>query len=165
MGKRRWGDTERGKMGSHILKLTIDFIPKSCWDANIREHMAKSNWNKLQKEVLKEANNTCKICGSNRKVGCHEVWQYDDKKSIQKLKGFQAICRMCYAVEHFGMSQVLAIRGYLNLNEVIKHFCKVNDVSWDEFNKHKEKAFVKHRERSSKKWKTDFGKWSKLVTK
>lgn len=151
-------------MGSHILKLTINLIPKSCWGANIREHMAKSNWNKLQKEVLKKENNTCEICGSKRKVGCHAVWQYDDKQRTQKLKGFKAICRRCRYVEHFEMSQVLALKGYLNLNDIIKHFCKVNSVSWDEFNKHKEEVFVKWRERSGDKWKTDFGKWSELIT-
>ena len=125
--------------------------------------MSESKWNEISQDVIRKADNACEICGSEKKVVCHEVWQYDDKQHIQKLKGFKAICRMCYAVKHFGMSQVIAMKGYLNLNEVIKHFCKVNGVSWDDFNKHKEKEFAKHRERSSHKWKTDFGKWSKLI--
>jgi hypothetical protein len=150
-------------MSSKKLKLTIDLIPKSSWDANIRKHMAEADWKKIQEQVLKKVDNTCEICGSKIKVGCHEVWQYDDKQGIQKLKGFKAVCRMCRYIERFDMSQVLAIKGYLNLNEIIKHFCKVNNVSWDEFNKHKEKSFAKLKERSSKKWKTDFGKWKDLV--
>ena len=151
-------------MSSKRLKLTIDLIPKSCWKTSIRKSMQESEGNEISQDVIRKADNACEICGSEKKVVCHEVWQYDDKQHIQKLKGFKAICRMCYAVEHFGMSQVLAMKGYLNLNEVIKHFCKVNGVSWDDFNKHKEKEFAKHRERSSHKWKTDFGKWSKLIT-
>jgi len=125
--------------------------------------MQTADWDKISQEVIKKADNVCEICGSEQKVVCHEVWQYDDKQNIQKLVRFQAICRMCYAVKHFGISQVLAMKGYLNLNEVIKHFCQVNDVSWDDFNKHKEKEFARHRERSGKKWRTDFGKWSKLI--
>lgn len=92
------------------------------------------------------------------------MWKYDDKKNIQKLEGFKAICRMCHSIKHFGMSQVLALRGYLNLNDIIKHFCKVNGVSWEVFDKHKENAFFKWKERSSHKWKTDLGEWSKLIT-
>ena len=151
-------------MSSKRLKLTIDLIPKSCWKTSIRKSMPESEWNEISQDVIKKANNACEICGSEKKVVCHEVWKYDDKKSIQKLNGFKAICRMCCAVEHFGLSQVLAMKGYLNLNEVIKHFCKVNDVSWDDFNKHKEKEFAKYRERSSREWKTDLGEWSKLLT-
>ncbi len=151
-------------MSSKRLKLAIDLIPKSCWKTSIRKSMPEAEWNEISQGVLQKADEACEICGSKEKIVCHEVWKYDDKKHLQKLKGFRAICRMCYAVEHFGLSQVLAMKGYLNLNEVIKHFCKVNDVSWDEFNKHKEKEFAKCRERSSHKWKTDFGEWSKLIT-
>ena len=151
-------------MRSKLLKLTIDLIPESCWKISIRKSMPESEWNKIREETISKADDTCEICGSKEKVVCHEVWHYDDKQDIQRLKGFKAICRMCYAVEHFGISQVLAMKGYLNLNEVIKHFCKVNGVSWDDFNNYKEKEFAKCRERSSKKWKTDFGKWSELIT-
>jgi hypothetical protein len=151
-------------MSGKRSKLAIDLIPESCWKTSIRKSMPETEWNKIHQEVLKKAGDACDICGSKEKVVCHEIWQYDDKQHIQKLKGFHSICRMCYAVEHFGLSQVLAMKGYLNLNEVIKHFCKVNAASWDDFNKHKEKEFAKHRERSSHKWKTDFGKWNELIT-
>ena len=145
------------------LKLTINLIPESCWKANLYKSIPEDEWEKISKEVLDKADNACEICGSKKKVVCHEVWQYEDKKNIQKLKGFRAICRECYAVENFGLSQVLAMKGYLNLNEVIKHFCNVNGVTWDDFNEHREEEFAKQRERSEKKWTTDFGKWSELI--
>ena len=151
-------------MKSRLLKLTIDLVPESCWYANVRKRIPQSKWNKLRQEILSKADNTCEICGSKRKLVCHERWRYDDKRNIQKLKGFKAICRMCHSIKHFGMSQVLAQRGYLDLNAIIKHFCKVNGVSREVFIKHKEKAFAKWRERSGHKWKTDFGKWSKFIT-
>ena len=152
-------------MASKKLKLTIDLIPESCWKTNLHKSIPEVEWEKISKDVLEKSGNACEICCSKEKVVCYEKWHYDDKKLIQKLKGFRAICRDCYAVEHFGISQVLAMKGYLNLNEVIKHFCNVNGVTWDDFNEHKEKEFTKHRERSEKKWTTDFGKWKELITK
>jgi hypothetical protein len=150
-------------MASKKLKLRIDLIPESCMKTSLRKIMDEAEWEKISADILEKADNKCEICGSDQKTVCHEAWQYDDKKNIQKLIGFRAICRMCYAVENFGLSQVLAMKGYLNLNEVIKHFCNVNAVTWDDFNEHKEKEFVKHRERSSKKWTTDFDRFSNMV--
>jgi hypothetical protein len=150
-------------MSGKRLKLEVDLIPESCFKTSIRKSMQEADWDKISQETLDKAGDKCEICGSEEKIACHEIWQYDDTKLVQKLKGFRAICRNCYAVEHFGISQVLAMKGYLNLNEVIKHFCSVNGVTWDDFNKHKEKEFARHRERSGKKWTTDFGKWGELI--
>lgn len=150
-------------MASKKLKLVINLIPESCFKASISKSMPEAEWDKISREVMQKADNACEICGSKEKVACKEVWQYDDKQHVQKLKGLRATCRMCFAVEHFGLSQVLAMKGYLNLNEVIKHFCKVNDTTWDDFNKHKEIEFTKQRERSGKKWKTDFDKWKEMI--
>ncbi len=48
----------------------------------------------------------------------------------------------------------------ITIKDVINHFCKVNNRTREEFEKHKEKAFRKWKERSRYKWKIDLGKYT-----
>ena len=81
-------------------------------------------------------------------MNLHELWNYDDEKHIQKLEGFVLLCKMCHHIKHLGLAGILANEGKLDYNEVRKHFCKVNDCSEAEFEKHVKKAFAVWRERS-----------------
>ena len=64
---------------------------------------------------------------------------------------------------HFGLSEVLAAQGVLDLDAVIEHFCTVNEVSRAVFNAHRTQVIVKWWERSQYEWQTDFGKWAHLL--
>ena len=150
-------------MGSRSLELTIDLVPETCWYSSLYREMPRSKWDKLRKQVYAKTGHACQICGTKGRLNCHEVWEYDDKKFIQKLKGFVALCSMCHHVKHFGRSQILAGKGQLDLNAVIDHFCKANKVSRKVFNAHKSQAFNVWRERSKRKWKTNLAEWSGLV--
>lgn len=77
--------------------------------------------------------------------------------------GCHAVCSMCHHVAHFGMAQILAGQGQLDLEAVIQHFLKVNGVGRDEFEAHKTVAFGLWRERSKQQWQTDLGEWAPLV--
>ncbi len=148
------------------LKLVIDLVPKTCWYSNLRKEMPRSKWDKLRKQVYDKAGNACEICGSKRKLNCHELWKYDDKKRIQKLKGFRALCNMCHFVAHFGFAEILASQGDLDLEAVIKHFMKVNKVNRKVFDNYRDESFALWAHRSLyKRWRTDLGKWSSLVIK
>jgi len=48
----------------------------------------------------------------------------------------------------------------ITIKDVINHFCKVNNCTREEFEKHKEKAFRKWKERGRYKWKIDLGKYT-----
>jgi len=70
---------------------------------------------------------------------------------------------MCHHVTHFGMSQILASQGHLDLDAVIEHFCTVNDMSRKSFDQHKTEAFALWRDRSKHEWTSDLGEWADLV--
>jgi len=125
--------------------------------------MKRHEWDKLRNQVYYEAGHVCQICGAKGKLNCHEVWEYDDKKFIQKLKGFIALCSICHNVKHFGFSGILAAKVQLDLEVIINHFCKVNNVSRKVFSTHKTQVFNVWRERSKHQWKADLDKWSDIV--
>jgi hypothetical protein len=145
------------------LTLCIDLIPKKCWYKNLRKQMKKFQWDKLRKRVCADQGNVCCICGAGGTLNCHEVWSYDEERHVQQLMGFHAVCGMCHHVTHFGLAQILANEGHLNLDAVIEHFLKVNGVGREEFEVHKKQAFALWHERSKHEWQTDLGKWASLV--
>lgn len=145
------------------LKLKIDLVPQTCWYNNLRKQMRRSQWDKLRKKVYADQGNACQICGAEGKLNCHEIWRYDEERHIQELVGFHAVCGMCHHVIHFGMAQILASQGQLDLEAVIEHFMKVNGVSREVFEAHKIEAFRTWQERSKYQWQTDLGEWTSLV--
>jgi hypothetical protein len=145
------------------LKLCIELIPDSCWYRNLRKQIKQSKWDRLRKQVYADQGNVCRICGGAGRLNCHENWSYDDDRHIQRLLGFHAVCGMCHHAEHFGVSQILAAQGHLDLEAVIEHFMKVNGVGRKEFAAHKTDAFRVWRQRSKHQWQVDLGEWAPLV--
>ncbi len=146
-----------------MLKLRIELVPETCWFKSLRKQMRRSQWDELRRQVCADQGNRCAICGISETLNCHEVWEYDSKRSVQRLLGFQAICNMCHHVAHFGRAQILADEGHLDLDAVIAHFMKVNGVGRAEFDTHEAWAFKIWRERSRRQWKTDLAEWADLV--
>ena len=70
---------------------------------------------------------------------------------------------MCHHVKHIGLARILANEGRLDYNEVIKHFCKVNNCSEKEFEKHRVVSFEVWEKRSKYEWKQDFGEYKEFV--
>ena len=151
------------EMGRRPFKLMIDLVPETCWYSSLYKRMPRSKWDEIRHQAYLDAGQVCQICGAKKKLECHEVWEYDDEKLLQKLKGFMALCPMCHHVKHFGRSQQLAAEGRLDLDAIIAHFCKINKVTRKEFSAHKSEGFSIWQERSQKKWKTDLGRWSIYV--
>lgn len=114
---------------------------------------------------MTKAGSRCQICGADGRLYCHEIWHYDDKKRVQSLKGFHIVCSLCHHLSHFGKAKDLADQGQLDLDAVIQHFLTVNKVGEDVFEKHVEEAFTIWRERSRRKWRTDYGKYAQLIPK
>ncbi|MFH1285366.1 MAG: HNH endonuclease, partial [Candidatus Micrarchaeota archaeon] len=108
------------------FKLEIELVPCSTWWSNLRKTIPKKKWDTLRKKVYAQYHNKCGICGAKRKLNCHELWSYDDKKHIQTLVNFIALCDMCHHVKHLGLASILASRGQLDYETVINHFMKVN---------------------------------------
>jgi len=150
-------------MAARRLKLSIELVPQTCWYSNLREKIPEYKWKKLREQVIAKANNVCEICGNGGRLYCHEVWEYNDRKRIQRLVGFVALCELCHLVKHIGRSSILASRGKLDFDAVVRHFRNINKVSLEEFEKHKTEAFKQWRKRSHYQWRTELGKFVELV--
>ena len=152
-------------MKSPLLRLKIELVPKTCFGANLRQKLSRSQWDKIRTKAYADQGNVCKICGSDKRLNCHEIWAFDEENHLQKLLGFEAVCGMCHHVIHYGRSQQLAETGQLDLAAVEAHFLKVNGVDRMTFEAHKTEAFQIWRERSKHEWTTDFGEWALLLLK
>jgi hypothetical protein len=67
-------------------KLTIELVPKTCWYSNLRNAMPRSSWDKVRKKVYADYGHRCGVCSAaNVRLNCHEIWEYDDQRHIQRL--------------------------------------------------------------------------------
>lgn len=135
------------------MKLTIELVPQSCWFSNVRSEISSTQWAALRQQVCSAAWDTCQICGGTgdkHPVECHEIWEYDDQKLIQKLVGMIALCPDCHMVKHFGYA---TLRG--KSEDAIKHLMKVNKLNKKQANKYIKDAFAIWQQRSAKQWTLD----------
>lgn len=118
------------------LKLKINPIPQCNHGYNLRAYYPKE-WKTIREEQLKIYNYKCAICGdTEKKLHCHEDWEIDNKKHIQKLKGLKIICEYCHHCIHWGRLQMIDNTGKL-IEAVSEHFLKINNCSREIFVKHK----------------------------
>lgn len=108
-------------------RLTIELVPKTSWCSNVRSHVSETEWDRLRKPVYERTGSRCDLCGGRgpaHPVECHEIWQYDDEASVQRLVGLIALCPACHGVKHLGRSHVKG-RG----DEAIDQLMKINQWS------------------------------------
>ena len=148
------------------MKLTIELVPSTVWYKSLYRLLPREIWDRTRNEIIMNNGRKCQVCGETEgKMNLHEIWEYDDDKHVQKLGGFILLCEMCHHVKHVGLAGILANRGELDYDEVIDHFCKVNDCTQREFEQHKTKAFDVWNKRSEYEWKQDFGEYRGFVKK
>lgn len=147
------------------LKLFIELVPRTSWYNNLRKVIHLEEWDKIRKKSYNDAGHKCAICGAIGRLNCHEVWSYDDEAHIQKLEGFTALCDLCHHVKHIGLAGILELQGKLDMEEVIKHFMRVNDCDKRTFENHEKAAFEEWRKRSSHKWQVCLGQYENLIKK
>ncbi len=150
-------------MPKEKLKLTTELVPETAWYSNLRKRLSNTEWNKIRKKAYSDYNHKCGICGEKGMLHCHENWEYDDEKHVQKLRNFIALCVMCHHIKHLGLAGILSQRGKLNFDDVVDHFIKINKCDKDTFKKHKKKAFELWEERSRHEWKTDLGEYKDII--
>ena len=147
------------------LKLNIELVPSSSWYDNLRNLISPKNWEGIRKNTYENFDHNCGICGSEGRLNCHEIWEYDDTVHIQRLEGFIALCNMCHFIKHLGYAGILADEGKLDYDSLIEHFIKVNNCDKKTFNKHRDIAFKQWRKRSKYEWKIDLGVYRDIVKK
>ena len=158
------------------LKLTIEFVPSTAWYMSIYQLCRRNNqfeiWKKIKKDLIEKEGKKCWICGKeNTVLEAHEFWEYDDIRHIQRLVAIHHLCSMCHKVKHVGLwlhtevgRKRLAQLG-LSREDIIQHFCKINNCSQKDFEEHEIEAFKIWKKRSRYNWKQDFGKYQKYFLK
>lgn len=147
------------------LKLLIELVPQTSWYSNLRKVVSQEEWDKIRRKSYKDAGHKCAICGTNGKLNCHEIWNYNNETHIQKLEGFIALCDLCHHVKHIGRAEILEREGKLDMEEVIKHFMKVNNCDRKTFENHRKASFKEWEERSTHDWQVDLGEYECLIKK
>jgi len=155
------------------FKLNIELVPNTAWNASIYQLCKKTGqedkWKAIKNELFKTEGRKCWICGeTNKQLEAHEFWNYDEKTKIQKLAAIHHLCTLCHKIKHVGLfghtqkgEEILKQQG-LTLNDLIQHFCKVNNCTEQEFKEHEKQAFEIWNKRNEYNWKQDFGKYKEL---
>lgn len=132
--------------------LQISLIPRTTWYNNVRSAVPRGVWTRIR---LLAAKPQCQICGCKGRLFTHEVWRYDDIGHVQRLAGFVCLCYLCHAVKHLGFASVMAQRGDLDYDQLVKHYCVVNGCSIADFVTDRDEAFCVWRRRSQYEWSLD----------
>jgi hypothetical protein len=149
----RTGGTLKGTR----LKLEIEPIPMSSWGRSLANRLPKRQWDDLRQEVYRRAGYRCEVCGNRSStLHAHEVWQFDDKRAIQRLIGFECLCEMCHNVKHFGRSKEVYPPVYVE--QLIKHWCEVNQKKKADFRRHEAMIFLRNKKRADKYYVVKIGR-------
>ena len=132
------------------LRLSVELIPMTTVGINLRSELTPTQWDTLRRKVYSRVNYCCEACdASNIEVHCHEVWDWDDKKHVQKLIGLRCLCWECHRTTHLSDP---GIGGNL---KTLKHLAHVNGITIFKANKILLKAYLQGSIRSEHEWKLD----------
>lgn len=148
-----WETVKEWFVSSPEPKLTIELVPKGQWGTNLRSRLPKAEWDRLRKAQYQAAGYVCEICGGegpSHPVECHEVWEYDDDASIQRLTGLIALCPACHGVKHAGRTVM-----HKGERTVIDQLVRVNGGTRDEARAYLQKCFLQWNRRSHQTWTLD----------
>lgn len=133
--------------------LTIELIPESTWSINVRSEVSKEEWDTLRKYVYRKANYRCDVCrgrGPKWPVECHEIWEFDKERSVQRLAGLTALCPDCHQVKHYGRARVIGKE-----REAFQHLMRVNSWTDTQAREHVRSAMDLWAVRSEVQWTVD----------
>ena len=127
-------------------------VPSSSWFKSLANVLDKETWKRIRRRELRRAGYKCEICGYRGKgLHCHEIWEYDDEKKIQRLVGYKILCERCHLAHHLGFAQVTG-----KLESTVKWICKIANLDEEEVWRLVEEAFREWVERSKYKWDINY---------
>ncbi len=139
------------------LKLKIEPIPASTWGLSLANRLLKEEWDETRQKVYRDANYTCEICREDNKVlHCHEVWEFNDKKLIQRLVGLECCCELCHAIHHFGRTKEVKSPSYIE--RCIGHWCRVNGKTGKDFLEYEQEIYALNRKRANRQYIVKVGR-------
>lgn len=152
------------------LKLRVNPLPAQLWGKNLRSFMSKARWNENREALISERGSICGTCGReiSDRLQAHEDWVLDLSVNppVAKLQRLALICWHCHMCEHFGRLNTLIASGALAItvrDEVIEHFCEVNNVGRPFFHSHYKEAMTEWERLSRMEWLVDWGDFRHLL--
>lgn len=155
-----------------VLRLQIELTPKTSPMPSLRLFCEKNNkmeiWNAIRDyyssiDSLESNWYMCLLCEGDDKLETDEMWEYDDKTNTQRFLGLCEVCTLCKTVTYFEY-WCNTLEGQKRLNEqgltkdeLIKHFCKVNECTEQDFIAHRSNVLDIYEERNKHNWKLDLG--------
>ncbi len=134
-------------------RLTVELVPKTSWYNNVRALVDELGWDRIRRQVYRQADYRCEICGGRgpeHPVECHEVWRYDDRTRMQMLVRMIALCPACHQVKHLGFANVKG-KG----QQARAHLARVNGWTLEQADAHISEAFRVWAQRSQGSWTLD----------
>jgi hypothetical protein len=152
-------------------KLQVDMAPGPLWGVNLRsnvEGIGPYRWKRVRQQAITACGGKCTICGSGDKLHGHEVWKYEEKKTVGRatLLRVDVICWTCHNIMHWGntvrLMPVGAIshEGHMVLR---RHFRRVNRCKQIDFERHALRQLAVWKRRSQLRWKVDWGQYAAAV--
>jgi len=134
-------------------RLTVELVPKTSWYNNVRALVDELGWDRIRRQVYRQADYRCEICGGKgleHPVECHEVWRYDDRTRVQLLVRMIALCPACHQVKHIGFASVQG-KGA----QARAHLARVNAWTLAQADAYISQAFQVWAQRSQGPWTLD----------
>ena len=134
-------------------RLAIELVPKTSWYNNVRVLTDELGWDRIRRQVYRQADYRCEVCGGRgpeHPVECHEVWHYDDRTRVQMLVRMIALCPACHQVKHIGFANV---KG--NGAQARAYLARVNGWTLAQADAYIAEAFQVWAQRSGGPWTLD----------
>ena len=157
---KTWGLIEANRLLPRkrtSMNLTIESSPQTTHGQTLQRLMRPGEWKKLRETEMARSGHHCEACGATGILHCHEVWDYDDDKHVQRLKNFMVLCQTCHIFKHLDSIYARAIEGRLEWSDVVEHYIRVNDCSGLRFWRDRKAALAKWKRREKHKWEVDLG--------
>lgn len=144
-------------------KLTVELVPAPLWGFNLRQLFTQAQWRDLRTACYKRAGHTCEVCGDlrGRPPEAHEIWEYDDLKKVQTLKGLICLCNQCHKVKHIGFA---LSQGQETFIRALRHLAVVNEWPIELAGEYVDRQFQIHEIRSELTWTQDLSWADKIQT-
>ena len=123
-------------------------MPSPLWGVSAYRLLKRSDWERIRRGVLAEAENACSVCGVVResRMRCDEDWEYDEATGVALLAGLRILCPDD-AVTHIGFT---GTRGYAHV--AYEHMARVNGTSVREARAASSRAMLMWRKLSTRSW-------------
>jgi hypothetical protein len=150
------------------LKLRIELVPNRLWEQNLRSALGKGRWDKLRRKVIEANGPHCAICGETQRLHGHEVWAYQETKTIvaARLMRVDIVCIDCHDVHHWGRTTELSKDRTISRERYLflrKHFRRVNGCRQQVLDDHFSQCKRIWGRRSKKECRVDWGDFKPLV--